>query len=272
MAGYLAEPGEAGALPPLAGGVPWLGRPDAAAAVVERYRISQVVFGAVPRPGDAQWLVLGALRRMRVRLRWLGDGVWLPAAAARSESFGGAPSAVQMAWGRRFAAAALGRTAGVLAGLLLALLAALPWLWLRLGPLRRGQALRRTVGVGDAWGHALELTLVTAADGRVRPLAWQWPLVGPLLAGRLGVWGGRAVAGAAPAPPADADAVIAFWRDEPAPPGLTGPWAATGRGDGQPAGAWARMWRDPCGFGNLGGGSGQDPGAAPTGGSRQREG
>ena len=272
IAGYLADPGETGALPPLAGGVPWLGRPDAAAAVVERYRISQVVFGALPRPGDAQWLVLGALRRLRVRLRWLGDGVWLPAAGARSETFGSAPSAVQMAWGRRFAVAALGRSGGAAAALALAITAALPWLWLKLGPLRRGSALCRTVGVGDTWGHALEVTLVTDRWGQVRALPWQWPLVGPLLTGRLGVWGGRAVVGAAPVPPRDGDEVIAFWRDEPAPPGLTGPWAADGGADRRLRRAWGRLWRDPGGFGNLGGVSGQDAGTAPTGGIRQEEG
>ncbi len=272
VAGYLADPGDVGALPPLNGGVPWLGRPDEAPAVVERYRISQVVFGALPRPADAQWLTLGALRRLRVRLRWLDDGVWLLAAASRAETFGGAPSAVQAAGGRRAAAAFLRRLAGLPAAALLALLTVLPSLWLRLRPLRRGAVALQTVAVCDAWGHALELTLATTPAGRVLPLPWQGTLVGPLLRGRLDLWGSRAAVGAAPEPPRDAAGVIAFWEDQPAPPGLTGPWAAA---DG-PRGAWRAvlglLWRDPGGFGNLGSVSGLAGRTAAQGRARDEEG
>ncbi len=267
VAGYLADPEDAGALPPLLGGVPWLGRPDEAAAVVERYRISQVVFGSLPTVGGTPWLMLGMLRRLRVRLRWLGEGAWLLAAAARAETFGGVPSAVRSVGGGR-AAAELGRRAvGLACGALLGVAAALPWLWLGAFAVRGGRAARQTVTVCDAWGHALDLTLATGADGRVLPLPWQWALAGPLLRGRLGLWGGRAVLGAMPETPRDAAAAFGFWQDEPAAPGLTGPWAATG-GLGA---AWARLWRDPGGFGNLGGISGQDQ-AAASGRGRLEEG
>ncbi|MFO7609406.1 MAG: glycosyltransferase [Candidatus Krumholzibacteriia bacterium] len=273
IAGYLADPPDAGALPPLAGGVPWLGPVDTAPAVAERYRISQVVFGALPAAAAIPWYTLGALRRLRVRLRWLGDGVWLLAAAARAETFGGAPSAVQEVWGRRALAAGLRRGAGVAAGLVLGSLGALPWLWLRLGPLRRGAAVRQTVGVGDAWGHTLEVPLVTTPSGRVLSLGWQWPLARLLLGGRLAVWGSRAAVGGAPPPPRDAAGVLAFWRDDPAPPGLTGDWAATAAaGAGRMRQALARLWRDPGGFGNLDAMSGQTGARAGQGGAPQEEG
>ncbi|HPF70271.1 MAG TPA: glycosyltransferase [Candidatus Krumholzibacteria bacterium] len=271
VAGYLADPGDIGVLPPLQGGVPWLGRPDEAGAVVERYRISQVVFGAPPAAGRTPWLLLGTLRRLRVRLRWLGEGTWLLAAAARAETFGGVPSAVQAVGGRRAASAGLRRMRDVAAGLLLAVFTAGPRLVHRAGALRRGDAVQQTVPVCDAWGRALELTLVTGRDGRVLALPWQAPLAGALLRGRVGVWGARGERGAVPGTPRDAASVFAFWHDEPAPPGLVGPWAA-GEGRGAAARVLGRLWRDPCGFGNLGGVSGQDASTAPAGARREEKG
>lgn len=253
VAGFVDEPGALESLPPLADAtVPWLGRPAEAAAVAERYRISQVVFRELPAPGDPLWTAVGALRRLRVRLRWLGDGVWLLAAAARSENFGGGPSAVQGQAGRRAAAALGRRLLGVAAGLVLGLLAVLPWAWLKLVDVRRGRARVARVTVWDRWHAATELTLGRDADGPVRGLLWQWPLAWSLLAGRVVPWGDRARVDEPPQPPPTAEALMDFWRAEPAPPGLTGAWAARD-GEAPLRAALSRLWRDPGGFGNVAG-------------------
>jgi len=253
VAGFVDDPGTLEALPPLAGGtVPWLGHSAAAADVAERYRISQVVFWDLPPPGDPLWTAVGALRRLRVRLRWQGDGVWILAAATRTEVFGGDLSAVQGQTGRRAAAALGRRLLGAVAGLLLGVLAVLPWAWLRLVGVRRGRSRVVRVTAWDRWHAGTDLTLGLDAGGSVRGLPWQWPLAGALLGGRVAVWGERARADQPPPPPPTALALMEFWRAEPAPPGLTGPWAATGAG-GRLRAALARLWRDPGGFGNVAG-------------------
>jgi len=93
--GYLA-PAAAQAPPgPLAAGaVPWLGEPEALPELVERYRISQVVFWDWPRDGGAARERLEALRRRRIRLRWRVEEAWLLEAGARPEPFGGSGSVV----------------------------------------------------------------------------------------------------------------------------------------------------------------------------------
>ncbi len=251
VAGFLSDPGVGGTLPPLSRGtVPWLGDLESAAEVAERYRISQVVFWQLPPPGDPSWHAVGALRRLRVRLRWQGDGVWLLAAATRTEIFGGTLSAVQGQSGPRATGALLRRVTGLCAGLALGALAVLPWLFLRaVGP-SRGHGSVAEVTVRDRWSGGTPLRLAVDRHGRVRGLPWQWPLATALLRGRMCVWGERARLGTPPPSPPDALALLEFWRAEPAPPGLTGRWAFE---DGTPAwrSAPGRLWRDPGGFGNV---------------------
>ncbi|MHB8078241.1 MAG: glycosyltransferase family 2 protein [Candidatus Krumholzibacteriia bacterium] len=80
---------------PLAGGtVPWLGAPEALPELVERYRISQVVFWDWPQGDTGARAHLDALRRRRIRLRWRVEEAWLLEAGARSEPFGGSSSVV----------------------------------------------------------------------------------------------------------------------------------------------------------------------------------
>ncbi|MCP4572416.1 MAG: glycosyltransferase [bacterium] len=251
VAGFVDDPGALESLPPLAGGtVPWLGRPAEAADVAERYRISQVVFRDLPPPGDPLWTAVGALRRMRVRLRWQGDGVWLLAAATRMEVFGGGLSAVQGQAGRRAAGALGRRLCGAVAGLLLGVAAALPWAWLRLVDVRQGRARIDRVTAWDRWRGGTPLVLALATDGQVKGLVWQWPLAWSLLTGRVAMWGEQARADGPPPPPPTTGDLMDFWRAEPAPPGLTGAWAAAG-GGGRLRAICARLWRDPGGFGNV---------------------
>jgi len=246
VAGYLAEPGEAGVLPPLCDGtVPWLGRPAVAAEVARRYRISQVVFWTLPAAGDLLWATVGTLRRMRVRLRWHAQGVWLLAARAHAEVFGGSLSAVQATGGRRAAAALGRRLVGWTAGALLAVIGLLPWLWLKATPARQGDPVVERE-VCDRWGHVLPVRLALDGEGHARALPWQWALAGPLLRGHLNLWGDRARPDGRADLPADGDELLDFWRADPAAPGLTGPWAAA-----TVAGALARLWREPGGFGRL---------------------
>ncbi len=248
VAGYLAEPGDAGALPPLGDGtVPWLGRPEEAAEVARRYRISQVVFWILPAAGDPLWTTVGALRRMRVRLRWHAQGVWLLAARAHAEIFGGSLSAVQATGGGRAAAAVGRRLVGWASGALLAVVGLLPWFWLKVGSSGRGGSVVRRE-VCDRWGHVLSLRLAVDDEGYLRPLPWQWALSGPLLRGRLNLWGDRARPDGQADLPTAGDDLLDFWRADPAAPGLTGPWAGA-----TVAGALARLWREPGGFGRLNG-------------------
>jgi hypothetical protein len=74
--------------------VPWLGAPESLPDLVERYRISQVVFWDWPRDDAGARESLDALRRRRIRLRWRVEEAWLLEAGARSEPFGGSGSVV----------------------------------------------------------------------------------------------------------------------------------------------------------------------------------
>jgi hypothetical protein len=258
LAGYVDDAAEGGGLPPLAGGeVPWLGRRRELVAVVQRYRISQVVFWDSPGLGanadPEPWQMLAAMRRLRVRLRWHVDDAWLLAAGARPEMFGRELGAVQGAGSGLALRAFWDRLAGLGAGLLLGLIGLMPWLWLRLVSRPAGKAHWQTVTAADLWGHDPRLKLAVKADGTVCSLPWQWHLAGPLLRGGVNVSGSRAVVNDRPGPPRGADDVLAFWRSEPRAPGLTGPWSRpAGRGDWAAVGAWwGQMWCDPCGFGRL---------------------
>jgi N-acetylglucosaminyl-diphospho-decaprenol L-rhamnosyltransferase len=254
IAGYLADPETPGSgLPPLGGGaVPWLGTRAEILEVVQRYRISQVVFWERPEATPAGWRDLAGLRRLRIRLRWQIPDVWLLAARTRTELFGDRLSAVQNSQGDTVLLAVVQRLVGLVAGLLLGALGWVPWLVLKLGLVPAGRARIERVRVADLWGNDPELILSLGPGGMPRALAWQWRLAGPLLRGRLAVVGPRASLGGAVEYPRGPEAVVGFWQADPAAPGLTGKWAAGGKGSIAGLVAMMRqLWGDPGGFGIL---------------------
>ncbi len=257
VAGYLAEGSLDGGAPPLGeGDVPWLGSPSDVLEVVQRYRISQVVFWDRPAPGDEAWVILAALRRLRVRLRWQVDDVWLLAADARAEVFGGALSAVKGSGSGTAVRALGGRLLSMAAGTILGLVGLLPWVFFRLVmvPAKRGRLAR--VQVSDLWGHHPRLTLAVSSSGHVLALPWQWALSGSLLKGEIQLAGPRPLTAGRVEAPRDPEAVLAFWRGDPRPPGLTGPWAGSRSAGnvGSYSAQLRQLFMDPGGFGTLGAG------------------
>jgi hypothetical protein len=251
VAGYVTDDQDDVGRPALGGGeVPWLGSRDRILEVVQRYRISQVVFWDRPDPDDAGWSMLAALRRLRIRLRWNVEDVWLLAAGTRVEIFGGALSAVKGSDSGSAARGLAGRLLSVTAGLILGFVGLLPWAWFRLVMMPAGRGRLVRIQVNDLWGHDPWLTLAVSATGKVRALPWQWALAGPLLRGELALVGPRPLPRGRLEVPAAPDAVLAFWRGEPQAPGLTGPWHRMGAGDG-PAPFSIQMrqlWLDPGGL------------------------
>ena len=236
--GYVAAdgPGSGPALPPLGGGeVPWLGPWGDVLTVVERYRISQVVFWEQPRP--EQLASLAQLRRRRIRLRWRVDEAWLLAAGARSEVFGDKVSAVLEPATSSVLGAFLRRGLDLIAGCLLTILTALPYAGLRLS--RRGHERRpvRSVHGSDAAGESVVLRFVCTAAGRVRPLWWQWPLAVALLRGRVSLSGPRLRVANTESP--QSVPLSGFWHTGSQRVGLTGRWTLTGARRAFPPGASA---------------------------------
>ena len=258
VAGYVCGGPADAAMAPLGGGdIPWLGRTGDLLEVVRRYRISQVVFWDRPAADPAAWTMLAALRRLRIRLRWHVSDVWLLAAGARAEVFGGVLSAVKSSGGGTAARVLGGRLLSLAAGLILGLAGLLPWLWFRLVlmPAGRGRLVR--LQVSDLWGYDPWLTLAVTAAGRVRSLPWQWGLAASLIKGRIGLSGPRPLTRGRIDAPAEPRAVLDFWGGEPQAPGLTGPWCPSGPRNGAaslPARA-RQLWNDPGGFGVLGAGT-----------------
>jgi len=254
VAGYLAEPAAGGGLPPLdAGRVPWLGLPGEILEVVTRYRISQVVFWDRPAAGEEGWRLLASLRRLRIRLRWQVEDVWLLAAGARADLFGGRLSAVRGTATGSALRLVGGRLLAVAAGLVLGVLGAAPWLVLKSVRRPRGTAAIRAVVATDLWGHDPRLRLAVDAEGRVLPLGWQWSLAPALLAGRVALTGPRMLTAGRRDAPRAPDSILEFWRREPRAPGLSGSWAAGGGGQAARVAAIIRqLWFDPGGFGILG--------------------
>lgn len=253
VAGYCADPDTADTgLPPLAGGgVPWLGTRAEVLEVVQRYRISQVVFWDRPESTAAGWRQLAALRRLRVRLRWQVPDVWLLAARTRSDLFGQGLSAVQDGSGLALFKVLARRVPAALLALVLLVVAAPFWLVLKTWSVPRGRARIDKVRLTDLWGHDPEIVLAWDAQGTVRPLIWQWRLVGPLLRGQLAAWGPRASLTGQVETPGSAQRVLAFWHSDPSAPGLTGSWIAT-PSDPARAGVLAalrQLWLRPGGFG-----------------------
>ena len=225
--GYVAEPPAAGdaALPPLgAGEVPWLGRWTDLIETVKKWRISQVVFWRRPTLDTLSGHELVQLRRLRIRIRWRIDDAWLVAAGARPDSFGGEVSALLEPGTGSWLHSLLVRLLSLASGCVVAVVAALPYVWLRWR--RRPQAGDiREVTYQAGLDRTATLRLVCQQDGTVRPLLWQWPLAVGLLRGQLDVWGDRLRLGAETRAALDPATAAAFWRGGSRKPGLTGPWA-----------------------------------------------
>ena len=146
------------------------------------------------------------------------------------------------------------RLGSFLAGVVLVVLALLPWGALRLLRIPNGAEAGRRVATRDPWGHDPTVTLAVDRAGQVLPLLWQWPLAWDLIRGRLNLTGPRAVA--LPAPE-ERISEVAFWKRQPAEPGLTGAWAremaSAPVADGWKSTftVWKTLWFDPGGFGVL---------------------
>ncbi len=228
VVGYVtADPAPAAGHPALgAGALPWLGTPAALPQLVEKFRVSQVAFWRPPGDHAGTEAVLIALRRLRIRLRWVLADAWLLAAGARAEGFGPAMTGVlDPDDGGSLRRLAL-RPLELLVGLPLLTAAGLLAVRRRQHE-RRGLVRRETVAESTACGDHGAVDrgeiFVRAGDGRPLPLWWQTSLLRGLVAGRVALWGRRlASAGFAQRP--------ATWlRDAAAPrPALVGPGAAGG--------------------------------------------
>jgi len=251
VAGYVTDGFGEHPPAPLGGGdIPCLGERGEILEVVRRYRISQIVFWDRPGSGDEAWTTLAALRCQRIRLRWHVEDVWLLAAGARAEVFGGTLSAVKSPGGGTAFRALGGRVLSLSSGFILGLAGLLPWLWFRLALMPSGRGRLVRVQASDIWGHNPWLTLAVSPAGKVMPLLWQWALAGSLLRGSVALFGPRPTTSDRAVAPKDPGAVLAFWKGEPQAPGLTGSWT------GETFTARIRqLWNDPGGFGTLGAGS-----------------
>lgn len=203
LVGYVtADPAPAAGHPAMAGGlVPWLGTPEALPDLVERFRVSQVVFWEHPGAQPGLMRVVTRLRRLRIRLRWVLDEAWLLASGARHEGFGDAASGVldpddghtlrRLAWRPLEVAVALPLLLGS---------AATGWRLRR--RLDTGEARERPVDAAGVNGDHEDLTLIVDRAGRALPLWWQRPLLRALLRGRIALFG-RPLAGTPTVGPAD---------------------------------------------------------------------
>ena len=264
LVGFSAAAPGGQALPPLSGGaIPWLGPPDAIAEIVRRYRILQVVFWEGPSLAAQDLARWAALRRLRVKLRWHLPDNWLVAAGARAELFGCELSAVQGSGGGSALRALGQRALSGAAGLLLAIPTGGSWLWLRLWGGRRGDI--RPVSVRDLWGYHPELSVAVSPVGRLLPLIRQWGLAAALIRGTVALFGPSPLAPKRGPDRTGAAEILEFWRREPAPPALTGPWA-DGRTHG-PAGlpaVLAQLWCRPGGLDTIVGPSSAAPDPQPN--------
>lgn len=223
VAGYVWGDEDAPLQRPLQdGAIPWLGTQDGILEVAQRYRISQVIFWQRPGTTAHRQRVLAQLRRLRIRLCWNLDDVWLLTSRARAEKVGGQWTAVQSpatVW-----RGSVRRGLSFLVGILLVVLTLLPWLGLRVLRAPRGADPARKVPTRDVWGFDPTLKLAVSQAHRVLPLIWQHPLAWDLVNGRLNLWGPRAVPAARMDDRSDGCRSL---PQEPSPPGLTGPWAGS---------------------------------------------
>ena len=227
--GYLSDDVRDGTAPLSGGEVPCLGEAGQLAAVVQRYRIGQVVFWRWPDGGLKELRNLALLRSRRIRLRWRVDEASLLREGAHHEGFGQDVSVVLDPGPLNPVATTLRRLADAACGALACLLAAIPFAASRLIP---GWTWRRVkVHPRGAPERGWTQRLVCGRDGRPRGLFWQAPLCWSLLRGRLALRGAPLTTPAADRAP----------RDQPhsqrenlhlALPaaGLTGDWGGAGTG------------------------------------------
>ncbi len=268
VAGYVWQPGAAEeGLPPLADGeIPWLGSPASLLEVVRRYRISQVAFWDRPANEPDTWLQMAGLRRLRIRMRWNLEDVWLLASGARAEDFGGGLSAVQGIGGGSALRSGLARAGAFLFGGVMALWTWLPWLYLKMVRTRGDSARLVRITANDLWGNNPRLTVSVGSSGHLLSLPWQFGLMLGLMLGKMRLYGPRASLAPARFMPAGPHDVVGFWKDEPSAPGLTGSWVNQCLSDlGHQSSAEnvaakgvslfsfiKQLWCDPGGFGVIG--------------------
>ncbi len=258
VAGFVWQPStnEDGFAPLRDNEIPWLGASTSLLEVVRRYRISQVVFWERPTDNPDIWLQLAGLRRMRIRLRWNLDDVWLLASGARAEAFGGGLSAVQSSGSSSALRSGLMRVFSFVFGLVSIVWGWLPYLLVKFVLVPRGSARMTRIHVKDIWGNDPHLEVATNSQGRMKSYFWQWGLMKALVVGKIRVVGPRAFLGQARFLPESPAEIVNFWKNEPETPGLTGPWA----GGHPPEVAKKRvslfsnikqLWCGPGGFGVI---------------------
>lgn len=239
--GYLAAEAATPGGPFHPGDLPRLGEPGQLAAVVQRYRIAQVVFWNWPDGGLKELRALALLRRRRIRLRWRVDEASLLWEGARPDEFGGDASAVLDPGARGPLGGVPARLGAAGLGALLGLLTLVPYLFSHLVP---GWSRRRTeVHPAGAPEAAWRQRLVCGRDGRARGLIWQSPLCWSLCRGRL-AWSGSPLATTARDAGGGAtdETLRRLWKLELPVAGMTGPWAGTAPGE-----RWMNLWLDPAG-------------------------
>ncbi|MBU0741841.1 glycosyltransferase [bacterium] len=247
--GYLTDAKRDEAVPLARGEVPCLGDVGQLAAVVQRYRIAQVVFWRWPDGGLKELRDLALLRSRRIRLRWRVDEASLLQEGARHEAFGKDVSAVLDPGTVNPVTTTLGRLVDVACGLVSTLLTLAPfavsglfpgWTWRRVRVHPRGAP-------ESAWTQRL----VYGSDGKPRGMPWQAPLCWSLLRGRLAMRGVPLATAALEAGQAEqSDTLREMWRLSLPSAGLTGDWAGAGTGAKILA-----IWLEPAGVTRFGTGA-----------------
>ncbi len=229
-------PGDDGA--PLAGGdIPCLGEEADLAAIVERYRISQVLFWRLPRHDLRELRTLARLRARRIRLRWCVAEGGLLEAGARPDTVGGGRGIVLDPGPARPATTALARLAAVVLGTVLFVPSLLLRLFAALAP---GLSVEdRDVGPAVDPASCWRVGLVVRSDGGPAPLPWQAGLFAALVRGRLELTGPPLVFTGSDSTPIDHDQADPWLLEVP----RAGLW---------PDGTWRDPIRNPAG---LSGGS-----------------
>ena len=250
--GYLTDVARDEAAPLARGEVPCLGDAGQLAAVVQRYRIAQVVFWRWPDGGLKELRNLALLRSRRIRLRWRVNEASLLREGARHEAFGKDGSAVLDPGTVNPVATTLGRLVDVACGLVSTLLTLVPFAISGLFP---GWAWRRVVvHPRGAPERVWTQRLVCGRDGRPRGMPWQAPLCWSLLRGRLGLCGAPLATAALETAQGERSATLReMWRLSLPSAGLTGDWAGPGAG--------ARiltLWLDPAGVTRFGVGANEE--------------
>ena len=239
--GYLADDARDETVPLNRGEVPCLGDAGQLAAVVQRYRIGQVVFWRWPDGGLKVLRNLALLRSRRIRLRWRVDEASLLREGAHHEEFGQDVSVVLDPGPVNAVATTLRRLVDAACGAVATLLTVVPFAATRLFP---GWTWRHVkVHPRGAPERGWTQRLVCGRDGRPRGMPWQAPLCWSLLRGRLALQGAPLAAAAADgARDEEPVSLREMWRLELPTAGLTGTWGGPGSGA-----KFLTLWSDPAG-------------------------